>query len=166
MAQRRLTPDERDRIVEMRLRGVPVRTVAAEIDTTTKTVQRVWSAYLDETAQERAEATERTRSELIARQDRIARDAHRRYEAAVADATTAAEPKDAAAFQRVALAALAEERQALREIERLTGAAAPTRTEVTGRDGGPIELEGPKERLAALLSNLAEVTQASADTEA
>ena len=55
MAQRRLTPDERDRIVEMRLRGVPVRTVAAEIDTTTKTVQRVWSAYLDETAQERAE---------------------------------------------------------------------------------------------------------------
>jgi transposase-like protein len=111
---KRLTPDERERIVELRLNRVPVRTVATEVGCQTKTVQAVWKRWLDETSAERSASLERTREELVQRHERIATDARLGYLRARRDNDRAAEVRY-----------LAEERNALREIARLTGADAP-----------------------------------------
>lgn len=51
----RLTQEERELIVELRLNAVPVREVARRINTTPKTVMRWWNKYLEESAQARTE---------------------------------------------------------------------------------------------------------------
>jgi acyl-CoA reductase-like NAD-dependent aldehyde dehydrogenase len=119
--RKRLTPEERDRIIELKLDRVPVREIAELVDCTVTTVQRTWHAWLDSTAKERAGKLERVRQELIQRQQRIASDARR-------GAARARGEGKAADEQRF----LAEERAALREIARMTGSDAPTKIEQTG----------------------------------
>jgi acyl-CoA reductase-like NAD-dependent aldehyde dehydrogenase len=119
--RKRLTPDEKDRIVELKLDRVPVREIAQLVDCTVTTVQRTWHAWLDSTARERASKLERVRQELIQRQQRIAADARR-------GSARARQEGKAGDEQRF----LAEERAALREIARLTGSDAPTKIEQTG----------------------------------
>jgi transposase-like protein len=121
MTRKRLTPDERDRIVELKLNRVPVRAIAEQVGTTTTTVQKTWNVYIKETASERAEKMAETREELILRQERIATDARHGAMRARRDENPSAETRY-----------LAEERAALREIARLTGSDAPTKIEQTG----------------------------------
>lgn len=119
--RKRLTPDERDRIIELKLDRVPVRDIAELVGCTVTTVQRTWHGWLSETAEERAEALAKTREELVQRQERIAIDARR----GAARAKAAGKAGDEVKF-------LAEERAALREIARLTGSDAPTKIEQSG----------------------------------
>lgn len=121
MTRKRLTPDERDQIVELKLNRVPVRAIAEQVGTTTTTVQKTWNTYIRETAAERAEKIAETREELVLRQERIAVDARHGAMRARKDGNPAAETRY-----------LAEERAALREIARLTGSDAPTKVEQTG----------------------------------
>jgi transposase-like protein len=115
---RRLTPDEKERIVEMRLRGTPVREVAAAIPTTTRTVVSTFKEWCVERAAEFADEVEGTRAATIARLERIADDARRAYEVAERDG-------DKARF-------LAEERQALSTLAKLAGFEAPAKVEHSG----------------------------------
>jgi transposase-like protein len=118
---RRLTPDEKERIVEMRLRGTPVREVAKAIPTTTRTVVSTFKEWCVERAAEFADELEPTRAATIARLERIADDARRAYDTAEKDG-------DRARF-------LAEERQALATLAKLSGFEAPARVEHTGDVG-------------------------------
>lgn len=121
MPRKRLTPDEHDRIIELKLDRVPVRSIAEQVGCTLQTVQRTWHKWLADTAEERSAALEATREELIQRQQRIASDA--RKGAMLARGSN--QPANEVRF-------LAEERAALREIARLTGSDAPTKVEQTG----------------------------------
>lgn len=138
--RRRLTPDERDRIIEMRLNRVPVRKVAELIGCQSKTVQLTWKKWLAETAAERAEALEETREELIQRMEQIA-----------TDARVGAQTANSVADQSAEVRFLAEERAALREIARLTGSDAPVKIEHTGEVA---IAASPIERLTAALDKL------------
>lgn len=155
MAARRINEQEKERIIELRLNGVPVRSVAKQLDTTTRTVQRHWHKYLDQTAEERAGHLERIREELLQRQEQIATDAR-------LGALRSRRNTDGPGEVRF----LAEERAALREMERLTGAAAPTKTEVTGPAGGPIEIDSPHSRLDQMLHGLTQTTVTATNTTA
>ena len=119
--RKRLTPDERDAIVEQRLNRVPVRQIAASLGTTTKTVVEVFKKWLVESAEERNAELESVRELLIQRQDKIAADAR-------LGALRSRAVDDSSSETRF----LAEERAALREIARLSGADAPTKVEHTG----------------------------------
>ena len=103
----RLTPSERDRIVELRLNGLSKMATAAAVGCDHKTVDLWWHQWLDDTAADRAEHLERHRAEIVARMDRIAGKAAGRQD----DVDTVAD------FARL----LAEERQALREMARVLG---------------------------------------------
>lgn len=108
---RRLTPDEKARIVELKLRRVPVRAIAAsELDCQVNTVQMHWNKYIAAHAAKFADTIARVRSELMLRQEQIAIDARRGLEIR---------------YMTVEIAAL-------REIERLSGAAAPVKVEHSG----------------------------------
>lgn len=140
--RKRLTPDERDAIIELKLNRVPVREIASKVGCQTRTVQLTWKAWLAETSAERNEQLESIREELIQRQDRIAAEARRgALRAKVAD--------DAAAEARY----LAEERAALREVARLTGADAPTKVEHSG--GVDLDTSDAKARLLERLEQIA-----------
>jgi transposase-like protein len=141
--RKRLTPDERDRIIEMRLDRVPVRTIAAEIKTTTRTVQETWKRWLRETAEERRAVLDESRAEAIARLDRIATDAR-------LGALRARRDGDDSAVARY----LDTEQRALVAGAKLEGLDMPTRIEHTGADGGPIEVMDPKAELLARLARL------------
>jgi transposase-like protein len=119
--RKRLTPEERDRIIELKLDRVPVREIAELVDCTVTTVQRAWHQWLDSTAKERASHLERVRQELIQRHQRIAGDARKGATRARLDGKAGDETRF-----------LAEERAALREIARLTGSDAPAKIEHTG----------------------------------
>ena len=136
--RKRLTPDERDAIVEQRLNRVPVREVAASLNTTTKTVVEVFKKWLSESAAERNAELESVRELLIQRQDKIATDAR----LGALRSKAAADPASEARY-------LAEERAALREIARLAGADAPTKVE----HGGQVEVDLTQAK-AALLARL------------
>jgi transposase-like protein len=119
--RKRLTPDERERIVELKLNRVPVRKIAEEVGTTTTSVQRVWNSYITATAAERSSRLSETREELVQRHERIATDARYGAMRARRDGNAVAEARY-----------LGEERAALREVARLTGADAPTKIESDG----------------------------------
>lgn len=107
---RRLLPEERDRIIELKLSRVPVRAIAAQVGTTTATVQKVWKKHLADNAKARAGRLESERSEVLLRLDQVAADARRGFEKAMENADFGA----AARF-------LAEERQAIGQRAKSTG---------------------------------------------
>lgn len=120
----RLTPEERERIVELRLQRVPVRTVAEEVGTSTKTVVAVWQKYLQERAQRDPAELERRRAEVVLRLEQTATDARRAYVRAMRDSDMTA-----------ARGFLAEERNALMALSRIDGLDVQ-RVEHSGEVGG------------------------------
>ncbi len=107
---RRLTPDERERIVELRLAGVPVRTVAAEVGTTTKTVMATTKRELAERARAFSAKTDATLAKLVSRHLSAA------DSAAIAAEQALTRGDDAAAVRH-----MAEERARLQEVAKLSG---------------------------------------------
>lgn len=107
---RRLTPEEREQIISLRLQGIPVRTVAAQINTSTKTVVSVTKAFLAERAQAFSAKTDATLNKLIGRHLAAA-------DAAAVEAERATELGD----HNAAAKYLAEERARLQEVAKLSG---------------------------------------------
>ena len=74
---KRMSPEEVERIIELRLNRIPLRTVAQEVGCSVNTVRLHWDRYLDEVAQERSARLERQRAEAMARLDSVATMARR-----------------------------------------------------------------------------------------
>lgn len=143
-SQRRLTDEERDRIVELRMARVPVRTIAGEIPCAVNTVTAVYQQWLDETSEERRAQLERNRSDTIARLDFNAAEARRALLRLRHDGARL--PPDVRARAEARL--LAEERHALRALSKVAGYDAPT--QIVGRFEGPMS----EEQARALLDDL------------
>jgi hypothetical protein len=122
--EKRLTPDEIDRIVELRLNRITYKAIASEVGCNIDTAVRHWNNWLDETSVERREQMERKRTEVIARLDSTAANARRGALRARSEL-----PADEAAKAEARF--LAEERQALIGLARVAGYDAPI--QVSGR---------------------------------
>lgn len=110
MSSRRLTPEERERIIEMRLAGVPVRQVSAEVQVSTKTVVAVTKAYLRERSAAFSAKTDATLAKLVTR-----------HLAAADAAALSAEQALARGDDPTAAKMWAEERARLVEVGKLAG---------------------------------------------
>jgi transposase-like protein len=137
---RRLTPDEIDRIIELRLRGVSVRNVAAELDTTTRTVQTHWTRYRQKDAADRVKKLDAIRAGYAAQQEELA-------DAATLDALDSTDPSERAR----AIDAATKARMSAAKLQGLD----VQRVEHTGADGGPIQVTDPKLELLERLRRLA-----------
>jgi DNA-binding NarL/FixJ family response regulator len=137
---RRLTPDEIDRIIELRLRGVSVRNVAAELDTTTRTVQTHWTRYRQKDAVDRVKKLDAIRAGYAAQQEELA-------DAATLDALESTDPSERAR----AIDAATKARMSAAKLQGLD----VQRVEHTGADGGPIQVTDPKLELLERLRRLA-----------
>lgn len=148
-----LTVEQKQNIVDLRLAGVTVRQIQDQTGHSTNTVQKVWSDYLTQSAVDRRDEVEARREELILRHERIADRA--RLEAAKfrrkvdQESGRVLEDGNPSAYARL----LREERDALREVARLTGADAPVRVEHSGSVG--VDLSPDREALFHRMMNLA-----------
>lgn len=127
--RRRITAEQADEIVRLRLQGHSVRETAARVGVHKNTVVAEYQAYLEEVAEQRAADLEVHRAEAITRAERAV--------ATAWEAWGASHHSDDGPDPRF----LAEYRQALALLQRLTGAEAASRVELSGPDGGPIELD-------------------------
>ena len=124
---RRLTDDEREQIVRLRLNAIPVRKVAADVGTSKTTVTQVFHAWLDETTVERRESLERERSRVITRLERIADDARIGANAGIRDKSL-----DTVDRVNVLTKYMQQERQAWAQLATVAGYNAPQRVEMSG----------------------------------
>lgn len=115
---KRLTLDEIDRIVELRLNRITYKAIAAEVGCDKDTVASHWNRWLDQTSEERRAQLERKRTEVIERLDSTAANARRAAIRARSEL-----PADEAAKAEARF--LAEERQALIGLARVAGYDAP-----------------------------------------
>ena len=127
---RRLTEEEEERIVELRMERVPVRTVAQEIGCQPNTITACMKRYHKSRAAELSNNLDELRAELVDRQTKIAVDARQ-------GAQQARKFNDTAAHR----AYLAEERATLKEIARLAGLEAVPLLQLVGAEGGPIQTD-------------------------
>lgn len=139
--KRRLTLDEIDRIIELRLMGMSVRDTAKEVDTTARTVHVHWTKFRQKDAAERKKQLDAIRAGYVAQQEALA-------DAATFDALDTDEPGDRAR----AIDAATKARMAAARLQGLDAA----RIEHTGADGGPIQVTDPKTELEERLRRLAE----------
>lgn len=80
---RRLTPEEKEGIIELRLQRVPVRKVAETIGCTPTTVGKVYKQYITERSKERHAELEDALEGTLLRLERNADDARRGFQDAV-----------------------------------------------------------------------------------
>lgn len=90
MARKKLTPDEEDQIVELKLQRVPVRAIAQEVGCATLTVQRCWNRYLAQRVKERMGETATQVEQILAQLEKNATDSRRMFQRSVEDADSAA----------------------------------------------------------------------------
>jgi len=123
---KRVTEEDIERIVELRLNRLSYAQIAAEMGMAKNTVMDHWHKWLDATTEQRRAELERHRSEVIARLDSVASLARRG--AIRARANTDMDPTERT---RAEARYLAEERQAMRELSRIAGFDAPTQIRTT-----------------------------------
>jgi hypothetical protein len=114
---KRLTEDEREQIIELRLLGTPVRTVAAQVGVAKGTVLAVFAKHLAEVRERFMDQAEDARADVVRRLEGIADRARSAY--------AKAEDRDKPRF-------LAEERQALSQLAKIAGLEAATKVEHSG----------------------------------
>lgn len=117
---RRLTPAEREQVITLRLQGMPVRAVAEQVRTSTKTVVAVMKAYLAERSEAFDAVADATVEKIVTRHLAAADAAAVAAEAALAEGDSAAATKF-----------LAEERARLDAVSKLAGLFIE-RVETTG----------------------------------
>lgn len=122
--RRRITDDQADEIVRLRLQGLSVRDTAARVGVNKQTVQAEYNAYRREVAAElsAAELAE-LRAEAVTRHERAMAAA---WEAWIATG----KPEYLTAHQRSAA-----------QLDEVTGVKAAARVEHSGPHGGPIEVD-------------------------
>lgn len=106
--QKRLTIEEKERIIELKLQRVSVRKIAEDVGCTLQTVQSTWNKYLKTRAEERRATSDRQFEEAIARLEQNAIDSRRGYQRSLKD-------DDLGAATRF----LAQEQRALVDIAKL-----------------------------------------------
>lgn len=74
MSSVRLTPDQVDELVAMKLRGSTNAEVSRKVGTSETTVKARWQKYLRESAAERAKHVETVRESVVGRLERISKD--------------------------------------------------------------------------------------------
>lgn len=121
-----ITEEQHERIVELRLNRIPVRTVAEQVGVAPNTVTAHWRKYLNELTAERTERLSEKQSEVIARLDDVAR-MHRQG----ALRARSDERLDPVERQRAEARHLAGERQALKDMAGVAGYNAPIRVATT-----------------------------------
>ena len=105
--RKKLTPDEEDRIVELKLQRVPVRSIAEQVGCAPLTVQRCWNRYLAQRVKERTSDTQAQVEQILAQLEQNATDSRRMFQRAVKDADSTAATRYLEAERR-ALAELAK----------------------------------------------------------
>lgn len=120
MPVKTLTPDEHDRIIELKLARATRMAISREVGCAPATVDAHWHQYLAETADARQGRLEQMRSETIARFEQVATDARH-------GAILARSQRNHQAAARY----LAVEQAALRDIAKLTGVDLPIKVEHT-----------------------------------
>jgi transposase-like protein len=123
---KRVSEEDVERIVELRLNRATYVQIATEMGMAKNTVMDHWHKWLDRTTEERRAKLEQHRSEVIARLDSVATLARR-------GAIRARANRDLEPAERTKAEAryLAEERQAMRELSRIAGFDAPTQIRTT-----------------------------------
>ena len=136
MARKTLTPEERERIIDQRLAGVPVRAVAANVGCTTRTVVETMKKYLTERAAAYSARTDATIARLVGR-----------HLAAADAAAQAAEQAENLGDHGSAARYLAEERARLQEVAKLSGLYVEKVEQTVGfqvlRIGEQVDTSGP-----------------------
>lgn len=118
-----LTEAELAQLVELKLDGADVRTIAKTLNCSTNTVKKYFDQWLDDTLPDRREFLERRRSEVIANLQQIAGKAAQ-------GAANARSVDDMGAEVRY----LAEARQAWRALSTVAGFDAPTKVQMASFD--------------------------------
>lgn len=118
-----LTEAEISQLVELKLDGCTVRTIAEQVGCHRDTVKVYWDRWLDDTLPDRREFLERRRSEVIANLQAIAGKAAQ-------GAANARTVDDMGAEVRY----LAEARQAWRALSTVAGFDAPTKLQMASFD--------------------------------
>jgi transposase-like protein len=137
---KRLTPEEVEQIIALRIRGLSVHEVARRLDNTTRTVHNHWTKWRIKDAETRDAELAAIRAGYIAQQEALA-------DVATTDAFDAKDPM----LRARAIEAATKARMAAAKLAGLDVAEV----EHTGKDGGPIEVADPKEDLLARLARLA-----------
>jgi hypothetical protein len=133
-----LTQGDKDHIVEQRLKGVPVLTIARTTEHSHTTIVKVFKDWLRETAQDRADELEAIRETLVHRHEQAAFVARASGEQARQEGNVTAHVKY-----------LKEERDSLREVAKLTGAEAAVKVDVSATVD--LAVSDPRELLAEYL---------------
>ena len=120
---KRLTPDEIDRIVELRLNRISYRAIAEQMGCDKATAMLHWHKWLDDCDADRRANLERRRTEVIERLDSAAATARQ----GAIRARSQLDPIEAA---KAEARFLAEERQALLGLSKVAGYDAPMRVGV------------------------------------
>jgi hypothetical protein len=158
MTTKRMTADERDEIVRLRLNAVPVRAVAQQVGCNKDTVTSVFNAWLDETTDERREQLERERSRVITRLAAIADDARRK--ASDIGARRGSDDTSDADLWVAESRYMHAERQAWKDLATVAGLNAPTQIAMAGGFQMPTEAEA-----AAILAELDQLSEPGDDGE-
>lgn len=137
------TPDEADLIVELHLHGHYVVDIATLIGRHKNTCHKALQTWRTRAAKDLDDQRMQRRADNLAKLDRA-------WQQATSAAYRAAEKGE----HKHARDWLAEARQTLAAIEKLTGAAAPARQEITGKDGGPLTTASPLDAVLARLATL------------
>lgn len=117
----RLTPEQKERICELRLDAVPVREVAATVGVAPNTVTKVFRDFLRERAEADPRGLEERRQRYIAELERQADHAAR---------AVAAQLRESKGTPAALL--MGERRQAIAQAAKLAGLDQPTKVEVSG----------------------------------
>jgi len=118
-----LTEAETQQLVDLKLDGHDVRTIAKTVGCSTNTVKAYWDQWLDDTLPDRREFLERRRSEVIANLQTIA-----------AKAMQGAGKADMADDMGAEVRYLGEARQAWRALSTIAGFDAPTKVQLASFD--------------------------------
>lgn len=136
-----LTDEQRTEIIVHRMNGLSVRAVERLTGRARNTIVDVFREWREETAADRTEELAQQRDVLIGRHEDMAVEAR----TAAADAKDAGDRAAHARFMR-------QEREALREVARLSGADLPVRVEVSGTVD--VNLTDDRDRLADYVADL------------
>jgi hypothetical protein len=137
--RRRIPAVNQATIIERKLAGEDVRTIAGDLNHSTTTVVEVWHDWLKQIPMRDPEDLFRIRYELVVRHEQAAHEARLQGQRALADDN-----------QNMHARYLAQERDSLKEIARLTGADLPVKIELSGE----VVHSGAKDKLADYLTGL------------
>lgn len=156
MSRRRMkiTPEQLEQILELRISGVSVRETARRVGVNPRTVQERWNQYLEAEAEARGDRLRSVRAQYVLQLERIVERA-----LTAPDVPGDEDDEEGAPDPRM----LAEATKAIQAAAKLQGLEAATKLEHSGPDGGPVEVVSPVDRLAEFLERTAQAS-ASADT--